>query len=233
MILFDHDLVSVLRRMPKPIFDQLKTHGAKLFVAGGFVRSCVAREEPNDIDLFAGTKEYAEACAKETAKAFGKHVISTDNAYTVPVRPAGVQYIHRWVFSEPAAALQSFDFTVAQAAVWWDGEKWQSLCSDRFYADLAARRLVYLSPDRNEDAGGSLVRVLKFYAAGYRIPLESLGAVIARLIGGIKPESHELFMKDEGWRAKILTGFLREVDPNSNPDKYIVPTAVVEEGGAA
>ena len=50
------------------------------------------------------------------------------------------------------------------------GGEYVGLCNIRFYPDLAARRLVYTSPLRNEDAGGSILRVLKFYQRGYRIP---------------------------------------------------------------
>jgi len=223
--LIDDDIVSVLRRTPKLVFDSLKEHRG-LFMAGGFLRACIAHEEVNDIDMFVESKDYGKAVAESLAKAYAKPLIETDNAWTIRCRPAAVQVIHRWTFKEPYDALASFDFSVAQAAIWWDGSKWMSACSDRFYPDLAAKRLVYLSPKRNEDAGGSMIRVLKFYQRGYRIPLDSLGAVMSRMYGGMKlsDDNEALLIHDEQYRAKILTGLLREVDPNSNPDRYIAPS---------
>ena len=63
----------------------------------------------------------------------------------------------------------------------------RSLCSGTFYQDLAAKRLRYTRPARNEDAGGSLLRVLKYYQKGYRIPLESFAGVLTRLISALDP----------------------------------------------
>jgi hypothetical protein len=59
------DIHWAVRRMPKNIRDLLKTHGPKLFVAGGYIRSIVSGDKVSDIDLFCSSKEYAEACAKE------------------------------------------------------------------------------------------------------------------------------------------------------------------------
>ena len=208
------DLSWAVRRLPSNVRDLLKRHGPEIFLAGGYVRAVVANERVSDIDLFCPSKDHAAACAKELAGDGKPH--ETDNAFTVRTRPVATQFIHRWTFSLPSQAIASFDFTIAQAAIWWTGEQWESCCSDRFYSDLAAKRLIYTSPDRNEDAGGSMLRVLKFYQRGYRIPLDSLGAVIARLNSGIAANSFA--MHDQRQMAKVLTGLLREVDPNIDPD---------------
>ena len=93
------------------------------------------------------------------------------------------------------------------------------MIDDRFYADLAAKRLIYRSPLRNEDAGGSLLRVLKFYQRGYRIPLNSLGAVIARLVNAVDEEKIGAFAGNHEQKlAKVLTALLHEVDPAIDPE---------------
>ena len=113
---------------------------------------------------------------------------------------------------------------------------------DDFYSDLAAKRLVYRAPQRNEDAGGSILRVLKFYQRGFRIPLDSLGAVIARLVNQIDPAAIEAGIHhgddllgktiEERW-AHIITSKLHEVDPMVNPAYFShlpsLPTEVKEE----
>ena len=210
-----HDIAWAVRRMPAPVRALLQRHGARVFVAGGFIRACIAQERINDIDLFVDSKDYGEACAKELATPEGRpprRMLSSENAFTVFVKPFPAQFIHRWVFGQPHEALASFDFTIAQAAIWWDApnKKWAGACTAEFYPDLAAKRLVYTSPNRAEAAGGSMLRVLKFYQRGYRIPLDSLGAVIARLVKGIQHDGVDT--------AKVLTGLLREVDPLIDPN---------------
>ncbi len=64
-----------------------------------------------------------------------------------------------------------------------------------------------------------MLRVLKFYQRGYRIPLDSLGAVMARLIRAVNVK--ELLDRPadchESQWSKVLTGLLHEVDPNVDP----------------
>ena len=64
-----------------------------------------------------------------------------------------------------------------------------------------------------------MLRVLKFYQRGYRIPLDSLAAVINRLMHGVNEEK----IRNEGentdaWRTRVITVLLHEVDPLVDPD---------------
>jgi hypothetical protein len=239
-----HDLLWCARRLPRDLKAVMKREGPRVFVAGGFIRSCIANEPVNDIDVFTPTRADAERLAWELAndcmvpvelrvKGQGLHApYTTDNAFTVTHRRVSVQFIHRWLFDKPEDALESFDFTIAKAALWWHpwetrGEHaleqpgWRSACAETFYPDLAAKRLVYTSPQRNEDAGGSMLRVLKFYQRNYRIPLDSLGAVIARLCQEIefsRLPGRGFPIARERALAMVITGLLREVDPLVDPD---------------
>lgn len=212
-----NDLNWIIHRTPKAVVDLLQAN-PKVFMAGGFIRSVITNEPVNDIDLFTNSKEASQAAANGLTDRLGP-VHETDNAYSVKPRNGPmVQFIHRWVFETPEKCLDSFDFTIACAAIWHDGH-WKSLCDANFYADLAAKRLVYSSPIRNEDAGGSMLRVLKFYQRGYRIPLDSLGAVIARFVGELDEDGVGTLMSREGKTreqatATVLTARLREVDPS-------------------
>lgn len=226
------DLSWCLRKLPRHVFNLLQSNPNKLAVAGGFIRSCVTGEKINDVDLFllhAGdTQEAVHAEAMRIAIAVNDsqetwqpqyRVRETKNAVTLLSKPYPVQIITRWVFQEPADVLLSFDFTISQALIYWNGSQWIGQTTNEFYEDIAARRLVYTSPARNEDAGGSMLRVLKFYQRGYRIPLDSLGAVLARLQTGVKQELIGSYPETEreAQMAKVLTGLLREVDPNVDP----------------
>lgn len=211
-----------------------------LYLAGGFIRATIAGERVSDIDLFGANPGFLLTQAKELAyNRRGKHHISK-NAITIMAPPRiPVQFITRWLFNDPTKLIASFDFTVCQAVIWaekhevaklmpvakdGDGtpkeyvEKivFRSMVSDEFYQDLAARRLVYTFPVRNEEAGGSFMRVIKFVRKGYNVQAPSLAGVIARIANAVNTESWKWLQGSaeyEKQMAFVVTGLLREVDP--------------------
>lgn len=214
--LMDGDLHFVMARVPGDIRKLVKERG--LFLAGGFIRATIAGERPSDIDLFGPTKELLELCALNLTEARKGRHHDTDNAFTVLAPPRmPVQFIHRWMYSHgiigAAKLLSEFDFTICQAVIWWEDAKWNSMVSERFYADLAARRLYYTFPQREEDAGGSMLRVRKFLERGYHIQAGALGAVIARIAMGVRWDEIGTGESSERHAAKVITGLLRQVDP--------------------
>lgn len=221
-----NDLRWAERRLPRKIKEVLSQPewGGRVYIAGGFIRSIVSNEQVNDIDLFVGTVEEAENLANVLSKRSDgntSRVWRSDNAFTVRGIGLPVQIIHRWLFSTPESVADSFDFTVCCAAMFLNPatQDWDSFCDDRFYIDLAAKRLVYRHPKRNEDAGGSFLRLLKFYQRGYRAPLDSMAGIISRLLGGIKPDDHgDMRLHDEAWITRVVTSMLVEVDPMADPD---------------
>lgn len=231
-----HDLQWCLRRAPRELLSAMKHFGPEVMVAGGYVRSCVTNEPINDIDCFVPSKEKALILAMRLVGGDNTCIYTTPNAFTLKGFKTPIQIIHRWLFADPQSAILSFDFTIARGAFWWakgtplvdaatgkttETGQWQSICDARFYADLAGKRLIYCNPVRIEEAGGSLLRVLKFYQRGYRIPLDSLGDVIARLMSGVRvsdvTNKGDSDHCDESQLSKVLTGLLREVDPNIDP----------------
>lgn len=211
------DLSFAVRRLPATLKNALenKMFSGKVFVAGGYITSVVTGAPINDVDVFVPTMEHADVLAKFLADG-KKDIHKTKNAMTIKSK-VPVQVITRWLFKSMDEIVNSFDFTVNCAAFGFFGDDgYKSFCHDRFYKDIAGKRLIYQSPVRNEDAGGSILRVLKYYQKGYRIPLDSLGKVIARLNKGVDPEKMRDFSNEEEI-AKVLTGLLREVDPNTDP----------------
>lgn len=221
------DLTWAVRRLPLVVKDLMELYPSWIVLGGGYLRSVVAGEPVNDLDLFTASPNLALDYATKLAAKVGRDLHTTDNAYTLRL-PNGVcvQFIHRWSFSYPEALLGSFDFTIACAAIWCShGKSWESLADDDFYSDLAARRLVYRSPIRNEDAGGSLLRVLKYGARNYRIPLDSLGAVIARTVRGLDTDMSEKDLATE------ITRLLVVVDPQVDPfHEAHLPSSEADEG---
>ena len=216
--LMKDDLNFVASRIPRDIRELMKERG--LFLAGGFIRSTIAGEKPSDLDLFGPSLDMLENCALKLTTDRKGRFHTSDNAFTVLSPPRmPVQFIHRWLYEfTPEGAdklLSEFDFTIAQAMIWRDDKGWHSLASERFYPDLAARRLVYTFPQRIEDAGGSLLRVRKFLSKGYNIQAPSLGGVVARIAMAVR--WNDLYDSDgqtrERMAAKVITGLIREVDP--------------------
>lgn len=215
--LLDRDLHGCVLRLPRPVQAAVHTHRERLVIAGGFIRSVIAGERVNDVDLFVDRVSRGKEVAEEIAGPDGS-VYETQNALTVRGR-LPIQVITRWTFRSPQAVVESFDFTIARAAIWFDGKRWQSAADPRFYADLAAKRIVYTSPIRNEDAGGSMLRVLKFYTRGYTIPVDSLGAVMARMAHAVPASAlRGSGIARERRIASQLTDLLKEVDPQVDPE---------------
>lgn len=220
--LIQEDLRRVMLRLPKDVTEMMKAHD--LMLGGGFIREVVAGMPPNDIDLLGPSEDRLKLAATEFFHKRKKEarVLETKNAITHVAPPrTTVQFITRWTFSEPIPLMKSFDFTVCQAVVYWvpceeseAGGYWDSVISDRFYADLASRRLTYTQPERNEDAGGSMLRMRKFLGRGYHIDADSLAKIMARMT--VQMTDHENFdgiRSSEDGQALILRGLLREVDP--------------------
>ena len=207
------DVRWIERRLPNVVHE---VNYLPCWVAGGFLRSCISGEPVHDVDLWTTGEEAAQKLADAISARTGNEAqIRTPNAITFRTSPP-IQIIHRWTFSSVDELIDSFDFTIARAAVWWNTAKklWEGRCDERFYQDLAAKRLTYCSPQRAEDEAGSLLRLLKFYGRGYKAPLDSIAAVTARAMrqmeGGISGAAEEQL-------AAHIRKRLLVVDPAADP----------------
>lgn len=210
--LYPADIQRIVTSLPKDVVKLLKKADGSVFLAGGFIRARLAGEVAADIDLWGAEKQDLANRALLLGAQRGVRVMSTKNAHTIitPNR-LPVQFIDRWLFKNPIECCESFDFTIASAAVWYVKGAWNSYCHEDFYRDLATKSLVYTSPVRNEDAGGSFMRLQKFIGKGYRISPGNLAKVTARLMACIKFD--DFYAKPEHWKAQVILGLLREVDP--------------------
>lgn len=200
-----------LRRLPAVVLDVMKNTGAIL--AGGFIRDAIAGNDINDVDLFGNNQDH---CLR-IVKAFedNGYIIAYKSTNAVTLRKPGgieVQVITRWVFGTIDDCQNSFDFSVCKSALTVNIDcVVESVCDPRFFSDLASKNLFYTQPSRNEDVGGSLLRVLKFVKRGYHISPEELAKTISRMLTSVRftPE----VLADDKFRAQVITSVLREVDP--------------------
>jgi hypothetical protein len=172
------DLAWLVQRLPKDLLYQLKHINRPYVVAGGYIRASISKEKVSDIDIFATNKEDAKLLADTLQPSLDKQFI-TENAYSFTLDGRAIQVIHRWTFAEPKDIIVHFDFTVAQAAIWYTNPTWYSLASDTFYEDLAAKRLVYTMPP-DAEPGSSLLRLLKFTRRGYSADIETVANIVSR-----------------------------------------------------
>jgi hypothetical protein len=211
----DRDVKRAAKLLPAELRTVLQAMPG-LVVAGGLVRAAVSGDPVSDIDVFARSRSLAglAATAYENEVSVDTRQIETPNAITVLAEDGrrAVQFITRWTFDDPTRLIYSFDFSIARAAIWWEGTAppmkggvWASSCDSRFYVDLAARRLVFMSPQDNT-AGGTLLRVQKFVRLGYRISAFQVAAVVMNLARQAGAEE-EILRKTER--------LIKEVDPRS------------------
>jgi hypothetical protein len=228
MYLNAYDLHWCVQRLPRSLRNLIKKE--EIVVSGGYIRSCIQNETIKDIDLFIPDASYAEDMVLELAEGNKKKVHKTENALTVLGGKYTIQFITRWTYDNPQDVISSFDFTVCQAAFWWDHycQKWDSICSEQYYSDIAAKRLIYTSPRREEEPGGSMLRVLKYYQKGFRITLDSYAKIITRLVSGVRLiDGDNISWQDDHYEisqmdfSMIVKGLLIDVDPTLDPDHII------------
>lgn len=215
MKLTENDISKVLQNIPQDVREFIQEN--PVYLAGGFIRAVLNGEEIQDIDLFTESEETAHVMACELSLYLGSDVYETENAYTVHRDDLPIQFIHRWTFDNAYALIASFDFTIAQAAIWFADGEWQSITVPSFYDDLQDKRLVYTSPDREEEPGGSLLRVRKFLKRGYDISPENLAKVIARLFNGVDIDAFA--EGNEHCRSEIISELLTPAYEGTNDDE--------------
>lgn len=107
----------------------------KFWIAGGAVTSAVTGSKINDYDVFSPTPNSLVALLKEKGA-----TVTYENPHFVNFRIGGkkVQVITRFEHQTMEHSVKEFDFTVVCGA--YDGETF--VCHDRFWQDIATRRLV-------------------------------------------------------------------------------------------
>ena len=228
-----HDLQFALRRTPRALLETMKLpcwHD-KIFIGGGFLRSVVAGEPVNDVDVFCSSKWDALSLARalvttrlkmkpegelglfseEQEKTIKSRIHETDNAFTLLCYSPTIQIIHRWLFPAGSQVIGSFDFTVCAAAFWYGviGEKTSREATDAEGWHSAVDDRFY--PDL---ASKWLV---------YRNPVrneDAGGSIDLSKCSWLKSEDDGIVTTrvDEKQFSKVICGLLREVDPNVDPN---------------
>ncbi len=208
-----YDICKCTSKIPKKLKTLMIESDFPIYIAGGFIRSIIVGDTVNDIDIFAGNHTVSQSLAYQlSTKTY--NISETNNAFTLLDFKPPIQLIHRWTFKNYIELIDSFDFTICKAVIFYDKKtkKWKGFCDDNFYSDLAAKRLIYCNPIRDEEVGGSTLRLLKYYRKGFNAPLSSIATVLGRLLFKVHTERDN---STEIELVIIIRGLLIEVDPNA------------------
>ena len=107
----------------------------KYWVAGGAITAAVTGQKINDFDIFTPQPAELRAALKE---AIGYSTFEHEFFANFWVEGKKVQVISRYAPDSPEAIFNTFDFTINCGA--YDGVTFA--CHDRFWQDIATRRLV-------------------------------------------------------------------------------------------
>ena len=204
-------VADVVAALPSVVHDFIVRYH-DIWLAGGFVRDVVAGDMPSDIDLWSNDADALRRMARIFAADFAAQAAArthiTKQAVTVHLASVShpVQFITRWVYPTPQQLVMSFDYTMCQAAVWYDHDsgRWRGVCHPRFVEHAVHHHLCYTAPERDEEPAGSLARLLKFTRRGHTTSADTVAKVIGR---ALSPQSvaidHDLLVstiRRSGWR---------------------------------
>lgn len=162
------------------------------WIAGGAITSCVTNEKINDYDVFSPNPDLIiDVFLKKDVPV----TFETEHFTNFKINNKKIQVIRRYKFNSPSEIFDNFDFTIVCGA--YDGENFY--CHDRFWQDIANRRLVIngLSFPLK-----TLERVAKYSKRGYTAcPFGLLK--IAKAIHGMKidwdnPDENQLSFYPDG-----------------------------------
>ena len=202
------DLMNCVRGLPAElIYVMSNITSERLCVAGGYITSTILGKEFSDIDIFIKNPGDHVSIRSDLRVAAGDPnmaCIETNNAITLKGFNPNIQIIHKWTFRSPKEAADSFDFTCCAVAIWFDSVKgeWDSYCVDTYYSDLAAKRIVYQFPTREENPSHSITRIQKYIKKGYTIDSDSLAGMLARFFNSVQNGS---LMQEKELNDKIYS----------------------------
>lgn len=212
--LYEEDVRACIKVLPQLVVDLMVCRDVVL--AGGFIRSIVSGESVNDIDLFFRWPLELETQLEKLKGGYAIEQAGNESIWTVLVDGVKVQLIHRNFFDSMEDSLRTFDFTNSSAAITLikqNGEvRGVGVCHERFYPDVAARRLVFRSPSEGNGCS-SLGRICKFLKRGYEIAPEEMAKVVEAAVLRAQPD-----LKGQVSAAKIAAALSGDYPPPEAPE---------------
>lgn len=202
----------VVDALPRDVRELLVEVGPKLMVAGGFPRDVMSAASPKDIDLFAVNKLDLEAAADlfDWTDQYSRK--RTANAITFKNHAGGldVQFVIRDFRLDHYNTLLSFDYTICQVGVYHDPDKgWVGIASEAFLVDFPNFEMHYTAPERDEDPGANVLRLLKFVSRGWKVGEADVAKVIGRFVSRLQDPTAYNFEGEREATERVKTAFRR------------------------
>lgn len=202
----------IVKHLPDELHNLLVEYGSGLMIGGGYCRDIITGATPKDIDIFA-TSEKVFRDATESLDWKDLYVTRrTANAQTFTAEDRiEIQFITRVYYEDHEDAIQSFDFSVCQVAVYFDRcfEEWVGICTPEFMEDLPNFRMRYMAPERDEDPGASVLRMMKFVARGWKISEADIARVVGRFVSRLSDPDAYNFENEEQATERVQKAFRR------------------------
>lgn len=166
-------LRKLLELLPRTVLETLKRFPG-LALAGGSIGDVLRGEMPRDYDLWWSGPRLTPKTTREIQESLATPettITAVGNLLRFMSPTIKVDLVRHHPFGDTTGLVQGFDFTVCQAALFYDTHKatFVCTCSDRFYPDNCNRVLV-LNPDRNRASDGNLIfRLVKYLGKGFHI----------------------------------------------------------------
>lgn len=84
---------------------------------------------------------------------------------------------------------------------------WRGICSPEFFEDLTSLKMRYTAPDRDEDPGASVLRMVRFAERGFHIEREDIARCIGRFVSRI---DQDYVGSELGMTNDEATNFVKE-----------------------
>jgi len=213
------EIKSVVRRWTerdtkrKNVFAELKR--LKLMVCGGTINSIFTNSTINDLDFYMKDPSLLNECKLFLKEYFPDIEIETINAMTY--KRKALRSNKRWTAQlitrftgEANDIFNWFDFTITHGA--YDFETEEFIFGDRFFSDLAKRRLVYSGASKYPIC--AMYRTKKYVARGYELP----GATIMHITLSIVQLKIESYKDLKEQLMGIDTMYLQKLLEAKQPD---------------
>jgi len=208
------DVKRIVERLPECL-KLLMTDSAfigKVSIAGGFIRSILANQDINDIDVFVSDLEVADKVCNFVMNNLAMNNLGnvrasySENACTLYNVGFPIQIITKWLYNTPQEVIDDFDFTICQAAIFYhEIDGFIGIC-----ASLYGKELIFAHPVREHNPMVTLFRYLKFAKLGYYIESDSFFSLIAKAIKSLNIKGADL--SDEYKVAEALESAFSEIN---------------------
>lgn len=179
---------AALELIPGDLRQGLMAAGPQATIAGGFLRTVgsrviesryrqAAEHSPKDIDVFVGSEAGIGTLSDPLLD--GRDWVRHNDSCTIKTEgETPIQVIGALEFAHPVELIDQFDFSVIQAAMWWNGSEWEGVATDSWVHNISTRVARYNAAAPNP--AGTLARIARFVELGYSIPDASLARIAVR-----------------------------------------------------